>query len=201
MSGRGPIDGRWNHNIHYHQVVLDAVPDGARTALDVGTGDGLLAADLATVVASVTGIDTDAEVLTSARGESSSVPWVHGDVMTHPFAPESFDVVASVATLHHLADPAAALQRFADLTAPGGVVVIVGLARTSTVSDVAIHLAGQLQHRILSMRHGFWEHTAPKIWQQSHTYSEMRDVAREVLPGCEWRRLPMWRYLIEWRKP
>ena len=79
--------------------------------------------------------------------------------------------------------------------------VVVGLARTSTAGDVAIHLAGQLQHRILSMRHGFWEHTAPKIWQQSHTYREMRDVTREVLPGCEWRRLPMWRYLIEWRKP
>ncbi|GAA2058433.1 class I SAM-dependent methyltransferase [Williamsia deligens] len=201
MSGRGPIDGRWNHNIHYHRVVLDAVPDGARTALDVGTGDGLLAADLATVVGSVTGIDADAEVLTSARRESSSVTWVHGDVMTHPFAPESFDVVASVATLHHLGDPATALRRLAGLTAPGGVMVVVGLARTSTLGDVAIHLVGQLQHRILSARHGFWEHTAPKIWRQSHTYREMRTAAEEMLPGSRWRRLPMWRYAIVWRKP
>ena len=37
---------RWNHNLHYHRLVLDAVPAHARTALDVGTGDGLLAADL-----------------------------------------------------------------------------------------------------------------------------------------------------------
>ncbi|OSY35896.1 hypothetical protein [Pseudonocardia autotrophica] len=39
---------RWNHNIHYHRLVLNAVPEGSHTALDVGTGTGtgLLAADL-----------------------------------------------------------------------------------------------------------------------------------------------------------
>ncbi|MEH3153887.1 MAG: class I SAM-dependent methyltransferase [Gordonia paraffinivorans] len=201
MSGRGSIDGRWNHNIHYHRVVLDAVPEGARTALDVGTGNGLLARDLAAIVPSITGLDVDLATLASARDGSAAVEWVHGDVMTHPFTPGSFDVVASVATLHHLGDPLPALKRFADLTARGGVVVVVGLARTSTVSDVAIHLVGAVQHRVLSARHGFWEHTAPMLWPPPHTYREMREAAREALPGCRWRRLPMWRYVIAWRKP
>ncbi len=35
--------GRWNHNIHYYRLILDAVPTGARSALDVGCGNGLLA--------------------------------------------------------------------------------------------------------------------------------------------------------------
>jgi hypothetical protein len=30
---------RWNHNIHYHRLVLAAVPPGSRTALDVGCGE------------------------------------------------------------------------------------------------------------------------------------------------------------------
>ena len=201
VSGRGPIDGRWNHNIHHHRLVLDSVPGGARTALDVGTGDGLLARDLASVLPSVTGIDVDANVLESARRESSTVQWVHGDVMTLPFPAGSFDVVASIATLHHLGEPAAALRRFADLTAPGGVVVVVGLARTSTVTDLATHLLGAVQHRLLSARYGFWEHTAPMVWPPPHTYREVRDAARHALPGSRWRRLPMWRYSIEWRKP
>ena len=201
MSGRGPIDGRWNHNIHYHRVVLDAVPAGARTALDVGTGNGLLARDLADAVPSVTAVDDDADVLLSAQRESSAVEWLQGDVMTHPFAAESFDVVASIATLHHLGDPQPALRRLADLTAPGGVVLIVGLAQTSTVGDVAVHLAGAVQHRALALRHGFWEHSAPMVWPPPHTYHDVREAAREALPGCRWRRLPMWRYAIVWRKP
>ncbi|MDQ6782291.1 MAG: methionine biosynthesis protein MetW [Actinomycetota bacterium] len=34
---------RWNHNIHYHRLILDSVPAGARDALDVGCGEGMLA--------------------------------------------------------------------------------------------------------------------------------------------------------------
>ncbi|GAA1535443.1 2-polyprenyl-3-methyl-5-hydroxy-6-metoxy-1,4-benzoquinol methylase [Microbacterium ginsengiterrae] len=63
---------RWNNNIHYHRRILDAVPPGARTALDVGTGNGLLAADLHRRIPQVTAIDTDASVLES--GTVSAAP-------------------------------------------------------------------------------------------------------------------------------
>ena len=45
---------RWNHNTHFHDLVLRAVPPGASTALDVGTGNGLLAGDLAPSCGTVT---------------------------------------------------------------------------------------------------------------------------------------------------
>lgn len=38
----------WNHNTHYHRLVLDAMPDPCEAALDVGCGEGLLARRLAT---------------------------------------------------------------------------------------------------------------------------------------------------------
>lgn len=93
MAERGA--DRWNHNLHYHRLIPDAVPDRARTALDVGTGDGLLARDLHRLVPEVTGVDLDAEVLERARSEDPDVMWLHGDALTHPFAPGSFDVVAA----------------------------------------------------------------------------------------------------------
>jgi hypothetical protein len=37
----------WNHNVHYHGVVLRNVPRGCGEALDVGCGDGLLVLALA----------------------------------------------------------------------------------------------------------------------------------------------------------
>jgi 2-polyprenyl-3-methyl-5-hydroxy-6-metoxy-1,4-benzoquinol methylase len=53
-------DPRWNLNTHCHRVVVDAVPTGAATALDIGTGDGLLAFDLADRGLAVSSIDPDA---------------------------------------------------------------------------------------------------------------------------------------------
>lgn len=118
-----------------------------------------------------------------------------------PFALESFDVVASVATLHHLGDPAQALQRCADLTTPGGVLVVVGLARASRVREHMLHLAGAVQHRLLVSRYGWWEHTAPRVWPPPYTYREIQAAAAQILPGSRWQLLPMWRYAIVWRKP
>ncbi|MGJ0118097.1 class I SAM-dependent methyltransferase [Williamsia sp. MIQD14] len=192
---------RWNHNIHYHRLILDALPAGAQTALDIGTGNGLLATELAGRVPSVTGIDRDEPVLASARQESNAVTWVSGDVMDHPFERESFDVVASVATLHHIADVDAALQRCADLTAPGGVVAIVGLGRSTRPKHVALQLAGVVQHQYLSRRRGLWEHTAPIVWPPPHTYSEIEAAVGRVMPEATFRLLPMWRYVAVWHKP
>lgn len=163
---------RWNHNIHYHQRILDAVPPGARTALDVGTGDGLLAAELRRRVPQVTGIDADPSVLGSARGQNVDVEWVQGDVLT----------------------------RLAELTAPGGVVAIVGLARSTRPSDRLYDLAGLVQHRHLARTRRLWEHSATTM-PPAHSYSDVRRSAARVMPTATWTRLPLWRYALIWTRP
>ncbi|GAA2099695.1 MULTISPECIES: class I SAM-dependent methyltransferase [Brevibacterium] len=195
----------WNHNIHYHRLILDAVPAGAHSALDVGCGNGLLTAELSRTVPDVTGLDADVAVLDNARRHCAQAgcertSWVHGDVMTHAFD-HPFDVVASVATLHHLPDLEAALLRLADLTAPGGVLAVVGLARSRRPADLLFDLAGAVQHRWLVRRHGFWEHTAPMVWPPPHDYATVRRTARRVLTGVRWNRLPLWRYALVWHRP
>lgn len=193
--------GRWNHNIHYHPLILEAVPAHARTALDVGTGDGLLAVDLRERVPHVVGIDTDGDVLTRARAAGDDIAWVRGDATQAPFPLASFDVVASVATLHHLPDLADGLRRLSALVAPGGVLAAVGMARASGWRDVPWEVAGLVQHQVLRRRRTYWEHTAPTLWPCPQTYDEVRDVARQVLPGVRWRRLPLWRYALTWTAP
>jgi hypothetical protein len=44
--------------------------------------------------------------------------------------------------------------------ASGGVLTVVGIARTSRPKDVLLHTAGAVQHRWMARKHGFWEHTA-----------------------------------------
>ncbi|MFF0707408.1 class I SAM-dependent methyltransferase [Gordonia sputi] len=198
--GTGDGRPRWNHNIHYHRLVIEAVCSGAQNALDVGTGNGLLAAELRARVPVVVAIDADAAVLAEAREEIGDVDFVHGDVMTHRFETR-FDVVASIATLHHLSDLDAVFARLSDLTEPGGVVVVVGLARATRLSEYAKSLVGVVQHRWLSWRRGYWEHSAPTAWPPPHSYSDVRDSVQRVLPGAEFRQLALFRYAVLWRKP
>lgn len=195
-------DTPWNHNTEYYDVVLDAAPSTAHTALDVGTGDGLLAARLAETIPEVTGIDSDADIIARAEsGTSAHVRWIVGDVLTYALPESHYDLVAAVATVHHFPDLACGLQRLANLTAPGGAVVVIGCARSSTVCDYAHDAVGVVQHQILSRTRGFWQHNAPVQMQFPHTYTEVEQIAATVLPGMRWRRLPLWRYMIRWNKP
>ncbi|NJP89491.1 class I SAM-dependent methyltransferase [Nonomuraea sp. FMUSA5-5] len=194
------LRARWNHNTHYHHLALEAVAPAARTALDVGTGDGLLATALRELVPHVTAIDLDPEVLDRARATSADVDWVVGDVMSSPLPEGHFDVVTSIATVHHLPDLGAALTRLASLTAPGGALVVIGCARNGHPRDYLMDLAGIVQHQVLSRTRGFWNHTAPVQMTFPHTYAQVKQVASAVLPGMRWRRLPLFRYAVVWRK-
>jgi ubiquinone/menaquinone biosynthesis C-methylase UbiE len=191
---------RWNHNTHYHPVILDAIPDGCRRSLDVGCGEGILTRDLREVVPHVTGIDRDASSIERARREEEDVEYVLGDFMTHPFEPASFDHIASIAALHHM-DAAAALERMRRLLAPGGRLAIVGLARNRYPADLPFALAGAVAHRVHTLSKPCWEDAAPRLWPPPATFAETRRLAQRVLPGVRYRRLVLFRYSLVWTKP
>lgn len=191
---------RWNHNIHYHPRVLRAVPDGARRALDVGCGEGMLARELARTVPHVTGIDLDGPSIDQARVYPDDVDYIVGDFLAHPFEPASFDVVASVAALHHM-DAAAGLARMRDLLRPGGVLVIVGLAHGALPGDLPREVAAVIVGSFHRAVRGHWQHPSPVVWPPPVTYSQMRALAAGILPGSQYRRHLLWRYSITWKKP
>ncbi|WP_230684913.1 bifunctional 2-polyprenyl-6-hydroxyphenol methylase/3-demethylubiquinol 3-O-methyltransferase UbiG [Cellulomonas sp. JZ18] len=191
---------RWNHNVHYHPVVIAAVPDGARTALDAGCGEGMLARRLRALVPEVTGIDLHAPSLAQARAAGDDVTYVEGDVLTYPFAPASFDLVAAVATLHHL-DARTGLLRLADLVRPGGRLAVVGLARASGPADLPPGVAGLVLDHVARRRRGYWEHPSPTVWPPPCTYAQMRRLVAELLPGARWRRHVYWRWSAVWTRP
>ena len=199
---RAPVP--WNHNIHYQPLLLDAVPPSATTALEVGTGDGMLSRRLRERVPNVTGIDLDAPMVALAEGHpgAADITYVHGDLLRHPFEPESFDFVGSVATLHHM-EPTAALQRMRALVRPGGTLAVLGLFRSELPRDLGWVVAGAATTRVLkrSAARTYWETPAPKVWPPAHTLRQIRQVVRRELPGATFRRLVLWRYLVTWRKP
>ncbi|ORV81482.1 hypothetical protein AWC11_27000 [Mycobacterium interjectum] len=74
----------WTVNIHYDALLESKVPRAARCVLDVGCGDGFLAARLSRRVPEVIALDLDGPVLLRAQARFAAAPvrWVQGDVMT-----------------------------------------------------------------------------------------------------------------------
>ena len=191
---------RWNLNIHYHRVVLGALPPGASNALDVGCGNGLLSFDLAARQLDVIGIDPDGASVERARSDpaaSERTSFVCADVFIHPFELGSFDVVASSAMLHHV-DAERGLRRMRELVRPGGVLAIVSFATPSSPFDWALVAAGFVCTRTQVMRGRYWEHDAPTSWPPPLSIDQMRELARSELPGARFRRHMAHRYSIIW---
>jgi len=191
---------RWNHNLHYHPLILGAVPQGCRRSLDVGCGEGMLARELRQVVPYVTGIDRDAASIELARRQDEDIEFILGDFLTHPFEAASFDLIASIAVLHHM-DATVALERMRHLLAPGGTLAIVGLARNRYPADLPFAVAGAVGHRIHRLSKPCWEDSAPRLWPPPDSFAQTRRLARRLLPGVRYRRLLLFRYSLVWTKP
>ncbi|GGZ46526.1 methyltransferase [Streptomyces inusitatus] len=195
----------WNHNAHYHPLVLDALPPGCATALDIGCGEGLLARRLARRVPSVTGVDLSGEMIARARDTGPpSVTFARADFRdpAHEALPAGgFDFVSAVAVVHHVdfSEAVAAIDR---LLAPGGRLMIIGLARDRTPLDWLLSAAAVPAARLRARRHG--GETVPSgmpVQTPAMTWSAVHHTARRLLPGSRFRRHLLWRYSLTWSKP
>jgi ubiquinone/menaquinone biosynthesis C-methylase UbiE len=103
-------------------------PRGDERVLDSGTGTGALAFAIAPLVREVVGVDLVPEMLAEARKRAAEFPnveLVEGDVTKLPSGLGSFDLAASVRTLHHVARPELAVAELTRVTRPGGHVLVV----------------------------------------------------------------------------
>ena len=191
----------WNHNVHYHGDVLDAIPPHCQRALDVGCGQGLLTRKLAERSDEVVAIDVDEECLDLAKaacGSSSNIAFIKGDVLAEPLAEDSFDFIAAVATLHHL-PLRIGLVRLRNLLRSGGVLAVVGLYRASTPMDYVLAAATLPFSRAIRLFRGEEKVGAP-LRDPTETLAEIRRECDAVMPGGVFRRRLFFRYTFVWRK-
>jgi ubiquinone/menaquinone biosynthesis C-methylase UbiE len=194
--------GYWNHNVHYQPVILNAVPPGCRTALDVGCGDGMLACRLAERCAEVTGIDRDQRMIALARaraGQRAQISFIEADFLAHDFQPASFDFVCANTSLHHM-DFTAALTTIARLLLPGGQLAVIGLAADKSITDLLAAVPAVPANLFYRAIYHERESGAP-IMDPPHSWREARAAAAETLPGVRYRRHLLWRYSLLWTKP
>jgi ubiquinone/menaquinone biosynthesis C-methylase UbiE len=110
------------------QVQAFVQPRGDERALDVGTGAGALALALAPLVREVVGVDRVPELLAHARERAAAfgnVELVEADATALPFPAESFDLAATIRTLHHVPRPELVIAELTRVTRLGGRVLVI----------------------------------------------------------------------------
>lgn len=188
----------WNHNTHYHRALPRWAPPPWGRVLDVGCGEGLLTRRLAPFAASVTGVDADGAMVARARELAPELTYVHGDALTADVG-GPFDLVTCFAALHHLGlEPG--LRRLRGLVAPGGTLVVLGMAHGTAPADWAWLGLGALVNTPARRWRGHWEPDAP-IKEPTETYRQVVEEARRTLPGSRFRHHLYWRYSLVWRAP
>jgi ubiquinone/menaquinone biosynthesis C-methylase UbiE len=179
-------------------------PPGGRT-LDIGTGSGYLAIELAKArpEQQVTGIDVSEEMLKLAAGNAARsgltgrIEFRQAQAAALPFPDGCFDLVTSNASLHLWKDPVKVFREIARVTAPGGYCLIWDNFRLRTLNPFLSLLGGVMGMNAAQRR----------LWMQainsSYTAGEVKAILRESsLKGARIFHVPAVLCLgIAWKKP
>jgi SAM-dependent methyltransferase len=131
MLGKGAA--RWSPKVL--EVLDEAMPSRGRL-LEIGASFGFFLAAAREDGWDATGIEVGEEACAYAR-QHLHLPMLSGSLEDHPeLTPASFDAVALFHLLEHVADPVAFVERCAELTKPGGFLVLRTPNSASLVSRV-----------------------------------------------------------------
>ncbi|MFE6612325.1 class I SAM-dependent methyltransferase [Amycolatopsis sp. NPDC057786] len=201
----------FNHNDHYHPLLLDQLPPGPGVALDVGCGSGRFARRLAATGMHVEAIDRSGPMIELAGAAGSPGPgtisYRQADVVAEKLPEAAYDFISCLASLHHV--PFDTVTKLREALVPGGVLAVLGLGRPSTFADYARAFVASPVNAVARALVYAGDRlnggadplpTAPI----AETYPPMnrirRDAAR-LLPGSKVRNLLFYRYLLVYRRP
>jgi len=207
-------------NDHYHNFLLRQVPSNCQNILEIGCGTGEFARGLAERSNHVLALDLSGEMIRIARERSVQFPNIDfelADVLERPLPADSFDCIATIATLHHLPLREMFLKMKTALK-PGGVMVVLDLFEPARISDSPVSgLSDSLSNllaipvsvslRLLHQRRLLPRREVRDAWaahERHDIYPTMREVhglCADILPGAQIRKHLLWRYSIVWQKP
>ena len=204
-------DNGWTHNNHYHGFLLRHVPANCPSALEVGCGTGAFSRRLAGCARHVVALDLSAEMIRVARARSEqfkNLEYRCADVMAVDLPRESFDCVATIATLHHL-PLRETICKLKDSVKPGGLLLVLDLFEPAGLRDQLLNVAAMGISVSLRLVHNKRLKPAKEVraaWEAHGktdsypTMQEVRALGAAILPGAQIRQHLLWRYSIVWQK-
>ena len=189
----------WNHNSAYYPWVKRRTA-GCRTILDAGCGDGSLAAFLSDGAKKIVGIDPDRDCIEKALAANTGENLHFSCCSFEEYSPGwTFDAVVFAASIHHI-DMTRALKKAKSLLSPSGTILIIGIAKPTTIADWALEVSRVIPSKIISALHHM--RTSEELGiPTSYDFPEIkekREIVKRELPGAGMRYGLHYRYLVEW---
>ncbi|ATL29861.1 class I SAM-dependent methyltransferase [Streptomyces formicae] len=193
----------FDHNDHYHRLLLRELPPHGRTALDIGCGTGRFARRLADRGYEVDALDPSAEVIAEAEAAGGGPRYRQADVTALDLPAGHYDVISCLASLHHL--PFDTLTRLRAALAPGGTLLVLGCYAGMTPWDVVASPANAVARVAVyateRLRGTYAPPLKPPVKEPDMRLPQIRAEAARLLPGSRLRHLLFWRYLLTYRRP
>jgi 2-polyprenyl-3-methyl-5-hydroxy-6-metoxy-1,4-benzoquinol methylase len=147
---------RTDYYAHLRAEVIEAIPDGCGTVIDVGCGKGTLGRWLKEQgVGTVWGVELFPSAGEEARQWLDQVVVGNIEQTELPFPEKSVDCIICADVLEHTADPWTVVKRLKALLRPGGCIV-------ASIPNVGFH------RNIRRMLRGKWRYTDEGLLDRTH---------------------------------
>ena len=201
----------WNHNNHYHQFMLKQLPTKCQTVLDLGCGTGQFSRLLAERANRVVAIDLSPNSIQIAKQKSqqfNNINYRVADISKEEFPAKHFEVVVSIATVHHLSIEQL-IPQIETALKPGGVLIILDLLEHHSWTDILYDaIAVPLNWWLLKVNcvSTPTEQEAAAMKEHLRTdkflnLSQAKAIYTSLLKTAKVRRHLLWRYSVVWHKP
>ena len=192
----------WNHNVAYYPWIKKET-EGCKCILDVGCGDGSLLSYLDDGSHELYGIDIDKFAIDRAK-EANGSEKISYEIASFDEIDENekYDAIVFVASIHHM-NMSDTLQKAKKMLSTGGKLVIVGLAKPSTLTDRIIEAGRVLPSRIITKKHqknASENEFKPVVSFDMPNLNDVRKIISEEIPYASWRQALHYRYLLTWIK-
>ncbi len=153
---RSETGRRTDYYAHLREEIIEAIPDGCGSILDVGCGKGTLGRWLKEQgVGRVCGVELFPDAGAEAKSWLDEV--VIGNIETTPlpFARGAFDCIICADVLEHTADPWAVVAQLKTLLVPGGCII-------ASIPNVGFH------RNLRRLARGQWRYTSEGLLDRTH---------------------------------
>ena len=201
------FEDSWDHNKHYQKYLLDFLPKRPELALDIGCGTGEFSLQLSKYSQKVIGIDVSPQMIAQAhqRFPAKNISYLEKDAESFLRKSENkFDVIASIATLHHT-DLAEIFDLVNKALTPNGVFLVLDLYEEKSLVDKVISgLAALVNPWFNLLKNGQINITEEesKAWEEHAKFDKYSSLgfikkhAQKAFGKVKIKRHLFWRYSL-----
>jgi 2-polyprenyl-3-methyl-5-hydroxy-6-metoxy-1,4-benzoquinol methylase len=205
------LPDKWDHNRQYQNYLIKNIGDNNQYILDVGCGTGELTKKLITKGEKIIGIDISEIMIQEANKRNSDIKIEYICTSVEEYLEKTdkkFDVIISMAALHHMNEKEI-LQKMKNTLTKNGKILVLDLVKAKTIMDyIPSIVAIPVSILIRLMKNGRLRPTKEEreAWAGHFRYdeylsiNEVKKIVKETLGKAKIRNHLFWRYSIIYKQ-